>query len=153
MVFNGHPHTNGWFRGTTIFGNTHIDAILNYMLASVHIYVIYLDLKVSVVVLRWDVHQNLRTNLSKWSNKKPIEVKLGFKNTCDFYLRNRIDAGFNTACGKLAYCHIVLIHQPSKPRGNSCSQIPPTQTYWKKSTFWADVLLQTKTRPLGWSLQ
>ena len=24
MVYNGKPYQNGWFRGTTIFGNTHI---------------------------------------------------------------------------------------------------------------------------------
>ena len=25
MVYNGNPYENGWFRGTTIFGNTHIN--------------------------------------------------------------------------------------------------------------------------------
>ena len=28
MVYNGKPYSNGWFGGTTIFGNTHIDNIL-----------------------------------------------------------------------------------------------------------------------------
>ena len=28
MVYNGKPYWNGWFGGTTIFGNTHIEATL-----------------------------------------------------------------------------------------------------------------------------
>jgi len=123
------------------------------MLASVHIYVIYLDLKVSVVVLRWDVHQHLRTNLSKWSNKKPIELKHGFKNTCDFYHRNRIDAGFNTACGKLAYCHIVILYYSTNLQNPVEIAVDKslTQTYSNHHLLGGSVLLQTKTRPLGWS--
>ena len=30
MVYNGKPHSNGWFGGTTIFGNTHQNVLLLY---------------------------------------------------------------------------------------------------------------------------